>query len=108
MMNIKFKNGPKFVNLGHRIKPKNAEEVIHPSGKKLYLLNAPDEQKAIDALIISSKFNKSEIDKPFLVYLYCEHVIDFDESDEKMFMMLLDDFDNWWKHIEEKLGTDDQ
>jgi|SRR6478609_301138 len=107
-MNIKFKDGPKFPNLGHRIKPKNAKEVVHPDGKVLYLLDAPSEKAALDTLVITSRFNKSTVDVPYLTYLYCEHIIDFDEADEKMFAMLLDDFNEWWKHIEGKLGTDDQ
>lgn len=107
-MNIKFKGNPKFPNLGRRLKPKNAEIVKHPDGTVLYLLDAPNEKSALDSLILSSKFNKSAADVPYLTYLYCEYIIDFDSSDEKMFMMLMDDFNNWWKHIEENLGTDDQ
>lgn len=107
-MNIKFKNGPKLANLATRFKPKNAEVVRHPDGTDLYILNAASEEAAIDSIIMSSRFNKTDTDKQHLIYLYCEHIIDFEESDEKMFAMLLDDFSNWWKHIEEKLGTDDQ
>lgn len=107
MINLKFKNGPKIPNLGRRMKPKNAEIIIHPDGTELYLLNTPTEKSAIDTLIISSRFNKSKADVPYLTYLYSEHILDFDDPCEKTFFMLMDDFNNWWKHIEEKLGTDD-
>lgn len=107
-MNIKFKGAPKFPNLGRRIKPKNATVVTHPDGTVLYLLDAPNEKSALDTLIMTSRFNKNKEDVPYLTYLYSEHIIDFTESDEKMFMMLMDDFNEWWKHIVENLGTDEE
>lgn len=107
MMNIKFKDGkPKFANLGRRMIPKNAEIIIHPDGTKLYIMDSPSEKSAIDSLVITSKFNKNKEDSPYLTYLYSEYILDLDEPDEKTFFMLMDDFNNWWKHIEEFFGTD--
>jgi len=107
-MNIKFKDGkPRMANLGRRLVPKNGEKIVHPDGTVMFLLNAVSEKAAVDAMILASRFNQSDEDRRYLTYLYTEHILDLDEPDEKMFFMLLDDFNQWWRHLSEKLGTDE-
>lgn len=108
MMNIKFKDGkPRMANMGKRLKPKNAEIIKHPDGTILYLMDCPNEAAAIDSLVLNSRFNKNKEDGKYLMYMYSEYILDMDDPDEKTFFMLMDDFGEWWKHIEEKLGTED-
>lgn len=109
MMNIKFKNGkPKLASLGKRSVPRNGEVVYHPDGTPLYMTNAVSHESAVDTLVILSHFNKNPDDIRHLMYLYSEHILDLEDPDEKTFYMLMDDFGQWWRHIEEKLGTDEK
>lgn len=89
---IKFKTVPYSPNTGDRFIPEDAIEVQHPDGKILYL-NPMSYERAVEMLIMNCKFNTKNKDAKYLAYLYCEHILDFD--DEKMFFLALEDFENW-------------
>lgn len=93
---IKFKTEPYTPNTGKRFTPQDAVEVIHPDGTKLYL-NPCSYERAVEMFIMNCRHNSTSQDAKYIQYLYCEHILDFE--DENMFTLAILDFEQWKDHI---------
>lgn len=93
---IKFLTQPFTPNTGKRFIPQGAIEVAHPDGTKLYL-NPCSYERAVEMLIMNCKHNTKTEDSKYISYLYSEHILDF--QDENMFILAIQDFENWIENI---------
>ncbi len=98
MYNIKFKDDKPFtVSLGLRSIPNGSQEVLHPDGTSIYLVPQNSEKNAIELIALQSKFDKTKKSVKYLQYAYVEHVLDI--SDPDMFLMIMEEFNEWHKGI---------
>ncbi|ELW0836590.1 hypothetical protein ACRYKS_26605 [Escherichia coli] len=87
-----FKTEPYIPYTGERFIPPGAVEIEHPDGTKLYLSPCSYE-RAVEMLIMNSKHCSNK----YISYLYNEHILEF--NDENMFMLAINDFNNWHESL---------
>ena len=89
---LKFENDiPKYIWLGKRGIPRNAEEITYHDGTKIYLSVAPTYRSAMERIYNSSALMDEDNQAKYMFGL--AHVMD--EEDEDNFFLLLTDFNTW-------------
>lgn len=99
MYEIKYMDDkPYTVSLGLRTIPNGSTKVIHPDGTAVYLVPQVSVRNANEMLALQSKLDKAKNSVKYLQYAYVEYVLDI--SDPDMFLMIMEDFGEWHKHIQ--------
>jgi len=84
-------DAPKYIWLGKRGVPRNAEEIQYHDGSIVYISDAPNYKAAVERIYNSSVQMDAANQAKYLFGL--AHVMD--EEDEDNFYLLLTDFNEW-------------